>query len=96
MMGFITLATTIHPPAGLSGSGDLKLRLVCVKCWGNAPARARNIYQGYLDYNGALTELELARQALPNDSRVFELMGYIQRRQPGRYEESYAKPRARP
>ncbi len=33
-------------------------------------ARARNIYQGYLDYNGALTELELARQALPNDSRV--------------------------
>ena len=51
-------------------------------------ARARNIYQGYLDYHGALTELELARQALPNDSRVFELMGYIQRRQPGRYEES--------
>src|SRR5437773_5582911 len=51
-------------------------------------ARARNIYQGYLDYNGALAELELARQALPNDSRVFELMGYIQRRQPGRYEES--------
>src|SRR5438132_6052079 len=51
-------------------------------------ARARNIYQGYLDYNGALAELELARQTLPNDSRVFELMGYIQRRQPGRYEEA--------
>ena len=51
-------------------------------------ARARNIYQGYRDYNGALAELELARQALPNDSRVFELTGYIQRRQPGRYEES--------
>jgi serine/threonine-protein kinase len=51
-------------------------------------ARARNIYQGYLDYNGALAELELARQALPNDSRVFELMGFIQRSQPGRYEES--------
>jgi len=51
-------------------------------------ARARNIYQGYLDYNGALAELELASQSLPNDSRVFELMGYIQRRQPGRYEES--------
>ena len=51
-------------------------------------ARARNIYQGYLDYDGALAELELARQALPNDSRVFELTGYIQRRQPGRYEES--------
>jgi TolB-like protein/Tfp pilus assembly protein PilF len=51
-------------------------------------ARARNIYQGYRDYNGALAELELARQTLPNDSRVFELTGYIQRRQPGRYEES--------
>jgi tetratricopeptide (TPR) repeat protein len=37
---------------------------------------------------GALAELERARQALPNDSRVFELTGYIQRRQPGRYEES--------
>jgi TolB-like protein/Tfp pilus assembly protein PilF len=51
-------------------------------------ARARNIYQGYRDYNGALAELELARQTLPNDSRVFELMGYIQRRQQGRYEEA--------
>jgi serine/threonine-protein kinase len=51
-------------------------------------ARARNIYQGYRDYDGALAELELARQTLPNDSRVFELTGYIQRRQPGRYEEA--------
>jgi serine/threonine-protein kinase len=51
-------------------------------------ARARNIYQGYFDYTGALAELELARQTLPNDSRVFELMGYIQRGQQGRYEES--------
>jgi TolB-like protein/Tfp pilus assembly protein PilF len=51
-------------------------------------ARARNIYQGYLDYDGALAELELARQTLPNDSRVFELTGYIQRRQQGHYEEA--------
>ena len=50
-------------------------------------ARAGIIYRGYLDYDGALAELELARQTLPNDSRVFELMGYIQRRQQGRYEE---------
>jgi TolB-like protein/class 3 adenylate cyclase/Tfp pilus assembly protein PilF len=49
--------------------------------------RARNIYQGYLDYDGALAELELARQTLPNDSRVFELTGYILRRQQGHYEE---------
>jgi TolB-like protein/Tfp pilus assembly protein PilF len=51
-------------------------------------ARAGNLYQGYLNYDGALGELELARQTLPNDSRVFELTGYIQRRQQGRYEEA--------
>jgi len=50
-------------------------------------ARAQNLYRGYLDYNGALAELEVARHSLPNDSRIFELTGYIQRRQ-GRWEES--------
>src|SRR5439155_8197037 len=50
-------------------------------------ARAQNLYWGYLDYDGALAELEVARQTLPNDSRVFELKGLIQRRQ-GRWQES--------
>src|SRR5438874_5896593 len=50
-------------------------------------ARARNLYQGYLDYDGALAELEIARRTLPNDPRVFALKGYIERRQ-GRWEES--------
>src|SRR6478672_7095477 len=50
-------------------------------------ARAENFYRGYLDYDNALTELEVARQTLPNDPRIFELMGLIQRRQ-GRWEES--------
>jgi TolB-like protein/Tfp pilus assembly protein PilF len=50
-------------------------------------ARAGNLYRGYLDYDGALAELEAARQTLPNDLRVFELKGYIERRQ-GRWEES--------
>jgi tetratricopeptide (TPR) repeat protein len=50
-------------------------------------ARARNVYWGYLDYNGALAELDIARQSLPNDSQIPELTGYIQRRQ-GRWEES--------
>jgi TolB-like protein/class 3 adenylate cyclase/Tfp pilus assembly protein PilF len=50
-------------------------------------ARARNLYWGHLDYDGALAELGVARQTLPNDSRVFELKGLIQRRQ-GRWEES--------
>src|SRR5262249_57410479 len=30
-------------------------------------ARANHIYNGYLDYDGALAELEIARQTLPND-----------------------------
>ena len=50
-------------------------------------ARAENLYRGYLDYDGALAELEVPRQTLPNDPRVFRLTGFIQRRQ-GRWEES--------
>ena len=50
-------------------------------------ARAENLYRGYLDYDGALAELEAARQTLPNDPRVVELKGYIERRQ-GRWGES--------
>src|SRR5256886_16772583 len=50
-------------------------------------ARAVHLYSGYLDYDGALAELEVARRSLPNDSWIFRLMGSIQRRQ-GRWEES--------
>ena len=50
-------------------------------------ARAHHLYNGYLDYDGALAELEIARRSLPNDPRIFAVMGYIQRRQ-GRWEES--------
>jgi serine/threonine-protein kinase len=50
-------------------------------------ARAENLYRGYLNYDGALAELEVAVQTLPNDPRVFELEGYIERRQ-GRWEEA--------
>jgi serine/threonine-protein kinase len=50
-------------------------------------ARAENLYRGYLDYDDALSELEVARQTLPNDPRIFELMGLIQRRS-GRWVES--------
>ena len=50
-------------------------------------ARAQNLYQGYLNYDGALAELEFARQLLPNNSRIFYLTGLIQRRQ-GHWEES--------
>jgi len=49
-------------------------------------ARAENLYRCHLDYEGALGELDNARRTLPNDARVFELTGYIRRRQ-GRQEE---------
>jgi serine/threonine protein kinase/Flp pilus assembly protein TadD len=44
-------------------------------------ARAENLYRGYLDYDGALAELGNAGRTLPNNSQVWELKGYIQRRQ---------------
>jgi TolB-like protein/class 3 adenylate cyclase/Tfp pilus assembly protein PilF len=49
-------------------------------------ARAENLYRGYLDYDGALAELATAQRTSPNDPRVSELIGYIDRRQ-GRHEE---------
>ena len=39
-------------------------------------ARAGHLYRGYHDYDGALAELESARETLPNDARLFELKGY--------------------
>jgi TolB-like protein/Tfp pilus assembly protein PilF len=50
-------------------------------------ARARNLYEGYLDYGAALAELEIAAKTLPNSASVFELKGYIERRQ-GKPEEA--------
>jgi len=49
-------------------------------------ARAQYLYYGLRDYAGALAELEIARRALPNDPRLFELTGYILRRR-GQQEE---------
>ncbi len=49
-------------------------------------ARAQYLYGGLRDYAGALAELEIARRALPNDPRLFELTGYILRRR-GQQEE---------
>ena len=52
-------------------------------------AQAEHLYRGYRDYDGALAELEVARQTLPNHGRIFQVMAYIQRRQ-GRWEEAAA------
>jgi serine/threonine-protein kinase len=53
-------------------------------------ALAQHLYQGYLEYEKALAELTIASRTLPNDPRVFELTGYIIRRQ-GHHEEGLRK-----
>ena len=50
-------------------------------------ARAQNLYRGYLDYGAALAELEIAANTLPNNAKVFELKGYIERLQ-GKQDEA--------
>ena len=50
-------------------------------------ARAGHLYRGYLNYDAALAELEIARQTLPNDARLFELKGYVERRRSGGNQE---------
>ena len=50
-------------------------------------ALAENLYRGYLDYDSALAEIEVARRSLPNEPRLFALSAYIKRRQ-GHWEES--------
>jgi TolB-like protein/Tfp pilus assembly protein PilF len=50
-------------------------------------ARAWNLYWGYLDYEDALAEVEIASQTLPNDAGLFRLKAFIERRQ-GRWEQA--------
>jgi TolB-like protein/Tfp pilus assembly protein PilF len=50
-------------------------------------ARADFLYRCYLDYEKARAELAIAQRALPNNSEIFELTGYIDRRQ-GLWNES--------
>jgi TolB-like protein/class 3 adenylate cyclase/Tfp pilus assembly protein PilF len=50
-------------------------------------ARAQHLYRGYLDYHQAHKELTIARGKLPNDPLVYELAGYIERRE-SRWDES--------
>jgi serine/threonine-protein kinase len=72
----LTLANTAVRDALRLGpdSGDAHLAL------------AQHLYSN-LDYDGARAEIAVARRTLPNNPRIFELSGYIDRRQ-GRWEES--------
>jgi serine/threonine-protein kinase len=49
-------------------------------------AQAEHLYRGYFSYDRARAELTIASRTLPNDARIFELTGYIDRRQ-GRQQE---------
>jgi TolB-like protein/predicted Ser/Thr protein kinase len=44
-------------------------------------ALARHFYHGYFDYNHARDELAIAQRTLPNNARIFEWTGFIDRRQ---------------
>src|SRR2546430_1837261 len=44
-------------------------------------ALATHFYLGYLDYDRARDELAIALRTLPNNARIFELNGYIDRRE---------------
>ncbi|MBA2241350.1 MAG: hypothetical protein H0W04_00450 [Chthoniobacterales bacterium] len=78
-----------HTPARLA-STDAALKIV-VRLRPDAGethlAQAHFFYRCYLDYDRARAELALAQRALPNNSEIFELTGYIDRRQ-GRWTES--------
>jgi TolB-like protein/Flp pilus assembly protein TadD len=50
-------------------------------------ALAKHLYYGYLDYDRARQELNLAKESLPNDPLRFQILGFIDRRQ-GRWAES--------
>jgi TolB-like protein/Tfp pilus assembly protein PilF/predicted Ser/Thr protein kinase len=44
-------------------------------------ALARHLYHGYFDYDHARDELAIAARTMPNNARIFEWSGYIDRRQ---------------
>ncbi len=50
-------------------------------------ALAELLYRGYLDYDHARAEIGIAQRTLPNEPLIFELTGYINRRE-GHWQES--------
>jgi serine/threonine-protein kinase len=87
--GFLYFYGFDHTPARLSAA-EAALKVVN----GLRPeaaetrfVRANFLYRCHLDYDRARAELALAARALPNNSEIFELTGYMDRRQ-GRWEES--------
>src|SRR5213082_3189509 len=90
-----------HAQLYLFGEDHTRARLVSAEQAINAALRLQpdageahwaqaGLLYSKLDYDGARAEIEIARRSLPNDARVFELSGYIDRRQ-GRWPESARK-----
>jgi TolB-like protein/Tfp pilus assembly protein PilF len=50
-------------------------------------AQAIHLYWGYRDYDGARKELAKAQSTLPNNARIFQFLGRMDRRQ-GRWDEA--------
>jgi serine/threonine-protein kinase len=50
-------------------------------------ALANHLYHGYLDYDRARDELAIALRTLPNNARIFEWSGFIDRRE-GRWHDA--------
>jgi TolB-like protein/class 3 adenylate cyclase/Flp pilus assembly protein TadD len=72
-----------HTPERLSGAEEALKKAAALRpdSADTHLARAQHLYYALRDYDGALSELTLARRGLPNDPRVSELTGYILRRQ---------------
>lgn len=80
-----------HTPARLALAEEAIQKALRIRPEGGEAhlARAENLYRAHRDYDGALAELEQARRVLPNNSRVFALRGYIERRQ-NKHEQALA------
>ncbi len=90
---------SVHDQIYLNGSDHTPARLALAEAAVKAAQRLRpdagethlalaeHLYCGFLDYDRARSELELARRSLPNEPLVFELAGFIDRRQ-GRWDAS--------
>ena len=84
---FTSIGSTALPNVWRSLKRLSKQRLGYVPMRARHLARAQHLYEGYLDYDGALAELRNCSQSLPNDARLFALKGYIERHRPGGNQE---------
>src|SRR6516164_48341 len=86
MTAFITVTPIIHLRVWRSQKRPFRQPRLRPDAGETHVARARNLYWGYWDYDGALAELKIARQTLPNDFHIPQITARIQNRQGHREE----------